>query len=147
MEKLEIRAVIEYFCKKGMPPKEIHEDFMEPLAQWKKMAAKFKRWRESVENDGRSGRLKDATANENVKVVHTLVMCNRRRDLQSIASVVGIRFGAVQSNLTLILGMLKVSARWVLEILTNDQKGLGTILIGISSLSMKLILEILSSEL
>ena len=29
MEKLEIRAVIKYFCKKGMPPKEIHEDFME----------------------------------------------------------------------------------------------------------------------
>ena len=24
MEKLEIRAVIKYFCKKGMPPKEIH---------------------------------------------------------------------------------------------------------------------------
>ena len=28
MEKLEIRAVIKYFCKKGMPPKEIHEYFM-----------------------------------------------------------------------------------------------------------------------
>ena len=35
MEKLEIRAVIKYLCKylckKGMPPKEIHEDFMETL--------------------------------------------------------------------------------------------------------------------
>ena len=29
MEKLEIRAVIKYFCKKGMLPKEIHEAFME----------------------------------------------------------------------------------------------------------------------
>ena len=29
MEKLEIRAVIKYLCKKGMPPKEIHEDSME----------------------------------------------------------------------------------------------------------------------
>ena len=29
MEKLEIRAVIKYFCKKGMPPKEINADFME----------------------------------------------------------------------------------------------------------------------
>ena len=28
-EKLEIRAVIKYFCKKGMSPKETHEDFME----------------------------------------------------------------------------------------------------------------------
>ena len=26
MEKLEICTVIKYFCKKGMPPKEIHED-------------------------------------------------------------------------------------------------------------------------
>ena len=29
MEKLEIKAVIKCFCKKGMPPKEIYEDFME----------------------------------------------------------------------------------------------------------------------
>ena len=33
MKKLEIRVVIKYFCKKGMPPKEIHVDFMETL--WK----------------------------------------------------------------------------------------------------------------
>ena len=31
IKKLEIKAVIKYFCKKGMPPKEIHEDFMETL--------------------------------------------------------------------------------------------------------------------
>ena len=43
-----------------------------------KWAAEFKRGRESVEDDGRSGRPKDATADENVKVVHTLVMCKRK---------------------------------------------------------------------
>ena len=59
------------------------------------------------------------TADENFKVVHTLVMCDRRRDLQSIASEVGIRIGAI---LTRILGMSKVSAGWVLGMLTNDQK-------------------------
>ena len=122
MEKLEIRAVIKYFCKKGMPPKGIHKDFMETLSTVKKLAAEFKRWRESVEDDGRSCRLKDATANENVKVVRTLVMCDRRRDLQSIASEVGVRFVAVQPILILILGMSKVLARWVLEMLTNDHK-------------------------
>ena len=63
-------------------------------------------WGESIEDDGQSGRLKDATADENVKVVHTLVMCDRRRDLRSIASEVGISFGAVQS--TDILDMSKV---------------------------------------
>ena len=34
----------------------------------------------------------------------------------------GINFGAVQSILTDILGMSKVSARWVPRMLTDDQK-------------------------
>ena len=31
MEKVEVRAVIKYLCKKGMVPKEIHRDFMKTL--------------------------------------------------------------------------------------------------------------------
>ena len=129
MEKPESRAVIKYFCRKVMPPKEIHEDFVETLGMEstssstvKKWAAKIKRGRESVEEDERSGRPKDATADENVMVVHTLLMCDRRRDLQSIASEVCINYGAVQSILTDILGISKVSTRWVPRMLTNDQK-------------------------
>ena len=129
MEKLEIRAVIKYFCKKGMPTKEIHEDFMETLGKEspsystvKKWAAELKTGRESVVDDGRSGHPKDTTTDENVMVVNTLVMCDRRRDLRSIASQVGISFGAVQSILTDILGMSKVSARWVPLMSTEDQK-------------------------
>ena len=60
MEKLEIRTVIKYFCKKGMPPKKIHEDFMETLRKEspsystvKKWAAEFKRGRENIEDDER----------------------------------------------------------------------------------------------
>jgi hypothetical protein len=33
MEKVEIRAVIKYLCKKGISPKEIHEDFMDTLGK------------------------------------------------------------------------------------------------------------------
>ena len=74
MEKLEIRAVIKYFCKKGMPPKEIHENFMQSLGKEfpsystvKKWAAEFQRGGgESVEDDGRSGRPKDASVDENI---------------------------------------------------------------------------------
>ena len=65
---------------------------------------------------------KDATTDENVETVHNLVMCDRRRDLRSIASEMGISFGAVQTILTDILGMSKVSARWVPRMLTDDQK-------------------------
>ena len=79
----------------------------------KKWTVEFKTGRESVEDDRRFGHPKDTTADENVKVVHALVMCGRRRDLGSIASEVGIRFEAVQSILTDILGMSKVLTRWV----------------------------------
>ena len=85
-----------------MPPKEIHEDFMETLGKEspsystvKKWAADFKREIESVEDDGWSGHPKDATTDENVKVLHTLVTCDRRRDLRTIASEAGNRFKAV----------------------------------------------------
>ena len=130
MEKLEIRAVIKYFCKIGMPPKEIYEDIMETLGKespsystMKELAAEFERGRESVEDDGRSGHPKDATADEHFKVVHTVpVMCDKRRDLRSIASEVSIRFGAVQSILTDILCIAKVSASCVPRMLTDNQK-------------------------
>ena len=53
MEKLDIRAVIKYLCKKGMSLKEIHEDFIQTLGKEspsystvKKLAAEFKRGRE-----------------------------------------------------------------------------------------------------
>ena len=100
---LETRVVIKYFCKKEMPPKEIYEAFLEALGKEspsystvKKLAAEFKGggvW--SAEDDGRSDCPKDSTTDENVKVVHTLVMCDRRRGLRSIASDMGISLGAI----------------------------------------------------
>ena len=129
MKKRIIREVIKYSCERGMPPKEIHEDFMETLGKEsptfstaKKWVAEFKRGKERIEDRGQSGRPKDATTDENVKVVHTLVMCDRRRHLRIIASEVGISSEVVQSSLTNFLGMSKVSARWVPQMLTDDQK-------------------------
>ena len=46
------------------------------IAQGKKCAAEFKMERESVEDDERSGCPKDASADKNVKVVYTLIMCD-----------------------------------------------------------------------
>ena len=51
------------------------------------------------EDNGWSGRPKDATADDYVKAVHTLIMCDRMRDMRSIVSEVGTRFGAGQSIL------------------------------------------------
>ena len=61
-------------------------------------AAAFKRGRESVGDGGWSGSPKDAMSDENVKVVHTLFMCDRRQDLQTLACEVGISFGAVSQS-------------------------------------------------
>ena len=71
--------------------------------------------RESVEDYGGSGGPKDAANDEKVKVVHTLVMCDRRRDLRNTASEVGIHLWAVKTFLSNILGMSKVSTTWVLQ--------------------------------
>ena len=107
LEKVEIRAVIKYLCMKGMPSKEIHEAFMKNLGREspsystvKKWTTKFKKGRERALRltDGLAP--KNATPDENVKVVHTLVLCDRRLDLRSITSEVGKSLGAVQSILT-----------------------------------------------
>ena len=83
-------AVIKYFCKKGMSPKEIHDDFIKTLrnkppsySTVKKWATEFSRGRESVEDYERSGSHKEATIDENVALVPSL-----------------------------IIGMSKISARW-----------------------------------
>ena len=52
----------------------------------------------------------------------SLAMCDRRQNLQDIASEMCISFGAVQSILSDILGVFKVSTRWVPRMLTEDQK-------------------------
>ena len=41
--------------------------------------------RECVEDYERSGRPKGATTDENVELVHSLIMCERRRRLRDIA--------------------------------------------------------------
>ena len=107
-----------------MPPKEIHEDFMEtfgkespPFYSTVKNGQQSLggRERESVEDYGGSGGPKDVANDEKVKVVHTLVMCDRRRDLRNIASEVDIHLWAVQTILTNILGMSNVSTTLVLQ--------------------------------
>ena len=52
MERVEIRAVIKYFCKKGMPPKEIHEDFMETLRKESSSCSTVKNGQQSLRGGG-----------------------------------------------------------------------------------------------
>ena len=65
-----------------------------------------------MEDNELSGHPKAATTDENIKLVHSLIMCDRRRSLHDIARYIQISFGTVQTILTDILGMSKVSDRW-----------------------------------
>ena len=86
--------------------------------------------------------LKTMDENGNVELVHSLIMCDRRRSLRDIARRIGTRFGAIQSSLTNILRMFKVSVRWVSRMLTKDQKSrLDLLSTSISCLSMKMALR------
>ena len=82
----------------------------------------------------------EGTTKENFELVHSLIMCDRR-SLCDIARQIGISFGAVHSILTDILGMSKVSARWVLKLLTIDQKKSKLVFLSISCLSMMMFHE------
>ena len=61
-EKLEIRAVIKYFCKKGMPPNEIHEDFMETLGKEPPSYSTVKKWAAEFKRGERAFRMFDGLA-------------------------------------------------------------------------------------
>ena len=53
-----------------------------------------------MKDNERSGRPNEATKNENVELLHSLIMFDRRRSLRDIARQIGISFGTVQSVLT-----------------------------------------------
>ena len=66
----------------------------------------------------------------------SLIICGRLRSLRDIATQIGISFGVVPSVLTDILGMSKVSARWVPRMLTKIRRRAGLIFLSIPSLSL-----------
>ncbi|XP_030003909.1 histone-lysine N-methyltransferase SETMAR-like [Sphaeramia orbicularis] len=128
MEKQELRAVIKYLHKKGMTPKEIHEDMVSTLGKEclaystvRKWVAEFKQGRTSTEDDPRSGCPKTSSSDEQVDAIHCMVLSDRRMTVQQIAKATDISVGSVHHVLTDILGMNKLSARWVPRMLTPEQ--------------------------
>ena len=92
-----------------MSSEEIHDDFIKTLGDESPYTSTMKKcaaglgegvgW-ESMEYYVRSGRPKDASTEENFELVHSLIMCDRRRRLRDIARQTGIRTVTVQSLLT-----------------------------------------------
>jgi histone-lysine N-methyltransferase SETMAR len=129
MDKIEIRAVIKYFVLKGLTPTDIKNELDSTLKETapsfstvKKWAAEFKRGRTSIEDDERTGRPKTATTDEIVAKINNAVLNDRRLKVREIAEAVKISIDRVHHILHEILGMRKLSARWVPRLLTVAQK-------------------------
>ena len=82
-------------CKKDMSPKEILDDYIKVsfLQHGEEMGCWNRRGREG--ECEWSGCPKAATTDKNIELVHSQIMCDRRRSLHDIARQIGIRFGAV----------------------------------------------------
>lgn len=87
-----------------------------------KWVAEFRKGKESLEDDLRSGYPATATTKENTDHVHHMVMDNRRLTINQIINAINISHERVENVLYNELDMSAVSARCVPCPLTFDQK-------------------------
>ncbi|XP_035212046.1 uncharacterized protein LOC118186127 [Stegodyphus dumicola] len=100
----------------------VYGDSSPSMATVKNWFNKFQRGRTSVFDEPCPGASKTATTEDNVTKAHDLVLADRQFKVRKIAETVGISKDRVGHILHEILGMRKLSARWVLRLLTPDNK-------------------------
>jgi [histone H3]-lysine36 N-dimethyltransferase SETMAR len=129
MEKNELRCVIKYLQKKGMTPTEIHQDILNVLGEdaisyqvVKNWSRQFKLGRESCEQAKGAGPPQTVITQENINLVHDLILKDRRITIQFIADTLGMSAGSTEKILSEHLNLRKLSARWVPRMLLPDQK-------------------------
>jgi hypothetical protein len=76
----------------------------------------------SVEDDECSGRPSTSKTTENAEKIWELIYEDRRRTIHELADTVGISYGVCQETLTENLNMRRIAEKFVLRLLTNDQK-------------------------
>jgi len=84
----------------------------------------FKDGSTSVDSEPRHGRLSTSRNDNVINQVWTLVMQDRRITVRELAGEVGVSTGSVHTILTADLGLRIVSAKFVLKLLTMQQKQL-----------------------
>lgn len=129
LKKIEHRAVIKFLTKQGKSQKIIHEEMVAvyggsapSLSTVQKWSSEFKRGRESIEDDPRSGGPISAATEENVKKVEKLVLEDARIKIKMLSAMTNLSIGTTHNILHDLLNLSKVSARWVPRMLTAPQK-------------------------
>jgi len=127
--KLEQRANIKFCVKLGKSGAETFEmkrcaygNEAMSCARFFEWHVHFKRGRTSLEDDERSGRPSTNSTPKNVETIRRLVHEDRRRTIKDIAAIVNVSYGTVETILTFDLNMHCVAAKFVLRLLTPEQK-------------------------
>ncbi|XP_028270394.1 histone-lysine N-methyltransferase SETMAR-like [Parambassis ranga] len=129
MDNVSLRAIIRYLGLKGLSPKEVHKDMVATLgagapsySMVKKWAAEFKRGRENLEDEPRSGRPVTVTTQETIDKIRNIILTDRRITQRYIASELGISQERVHAVIHGELQMTKALACWVPKLLGPDEK-------------------------
>lgn len=128
-EKIEKRMNIKFLVKLGKSSHEINEMMR---AVYKENAPKkttlfkwikrFSDGREDVNDDARPGRPSSSCFDENIERVRRMVFSDRRLTIRMIADNLYLQKSSVHSILRNHLGLRKLCAKIVPQILTSDQK-------------------------
>ncbi|XP_033224565.1 protein GVQW3-like [Belonocnema kinseyi] len=92
--------------------------------QIKEWYRRFKSGRTSLDSDPRSGRPSTGTSSDNVERVRVAVEQDRRLNVRELEDELGIPKSTVWRILTENLGMTRVCAKFILKLLTDQQKNL-----------------------
>ena len=83
---------------------------------------RFKSGRMSIEDDPKSGRPSSSTGNDHIEKVHSVIRENRRLIIREVSEEAGICKSSCHTILTEKLKMHRVAAKFVLRLLTKEQK-------------------------
>lgn len=129
LESRDFRAMLFLHFMEGKTAKESHEILSEVFsdqapsyATAKNWFCNFRRGRESLEDDPRSGRPAEAVTPENVSAVKQMIQSDRRVTYSEIQAKLHIGSGSLHKIIHDYLGARKLVSRWIPHMLSEEQK-------------------------